>query len=169
MQQITTARRSITEFLQENFQHEHDGKNQPQRVVFRVQSTHKVIGEPSFDKLLKMFRKLKANTAAVPCTLCGGANGYLGMLVSSAQYNIVAPVATFVPPPMPGTFVIDPSYMQYQIAISKTKYETALREHHINILMHRSLIALIQQAVEYKYTNAVSNCITGNYPRTLGY
>ena len=70
----------------------------------------KIIGEPTFNKFHEMFRQLKANTAAVPCTLGGGANGYLGMLVSAARYNTVAPGAPIVPPPMPGHLVIDPAY-----------------------------------------------------------
>ena len=69
---------------------------------------------------------LKANTAAVPCTLVGGANGYLGILVSAAQYNTVPPGAPFVPSHMPGHLFIDPAYTQYQIAMAKTQYEAAL-------------------------------------------
>ena len=91
------------------------------KLYFKYKVLAKIIGEPTFNKLHEMFRHLKANTAAVPCTLGGEANGYLVMLVSSAQYNIVAPVATFVPPPMPGALVIDPAYTQYQIAMAKTK------------------------------------------------
>ena len=77
----------------------------------------------------EMFRQLKANTEAVPCTLGGGANRYLGMLVSAAKYNTVTPGAPFVPPPIPGALVIDPEYMQYKIAMTKTQYKAALREH----------------------------------------
>ena len=80
----------------------------------------KIIGEPIFDKLHEMFRQLKANTEAVPCTLGGGSNEYLGMLVSAGQYNKFAPGAPFVPPPMPGHLVIGPAYTQYQIAMAKT-------------------------------------------------
>ena len=81
-------------------------------LYFEYKVLTKIIGEPTFDKLHEMFRQLKANMAAVPCTLGGGENGYLGMNVSSAQYNTVAPGAPFVPPPMPGALVIDPAYMQ---------------------------------------------------------
>ena len=98
-------------------------------LYFEYKVLTQITGEPTFDKLHKMFRQLKANTAAVPCTLGGGANGYLGMLVSAAQYNTVAPGAPFVPPPMPGHLVINPSWTQYQIAMVKTQYEAALREH----------------------------------------
>ena len=114
-----------------------------------------------------MFRQLKANTEAVPFTLGGGANGYLGMLVIAAQYNTVTPGAPFVPPPMSGVLVIDPAYTQYQIAMAKTQYEAALREHQTYILMQRSLIALVQQAVQSKYMNAVQNRITGKLPADI--
>ena len=79
-------------------------------LYFEYKILNKITGEPSFDKLHEMFRKFKANTAAVPCTLGGGSNRYRGMLVSAAQYNTVAHGAPFVPPPMPGHLVIDPAY-----------------------------------------------------------
>ena len=91
-------------------------------LYFKYKVLTKIIGKPTFDKLHEMFRQLKANTKAVPCTLGGGENGYLEMLVSSTQYNIVASGAPFVPPPMSGALFIDPAYTQYQNAISKTQY-----------------------------------------------
>ena len=105
--------------------------------------------------------------AAFPCTLGGGANGYSGMLVSAAQCNTVAPGAPFVPPPMLGALVINTAYMQYQIAMAKTQYEAALSEHQTYILIQRSLIALLQQAVQSRYTNAVQNSITGQLPADI--
>ena len=133
-------------------------------LYFEYKVLKKIMGEPTFNKSHEMFWQLKANIAAVPCTLGGGANGYLGMLVSATQYNIVSPGTPFVPTHMPGALVIDTAYTQYQIAIYKTQYETSLCEHKKYILMQRSLIALAQQAVEYKYTNAIRNRITGQLP-----
>ena len=127
----------------------------------------KIISEPTFDKLHKMFQKLKANMTAVLCTLGGGANGYLGMLVSAEQYSTVAPGAPFVPLSMPGHLVIDPDYTQYQIAMDKTPYEAALREHQMYILTQRSLIALVKNTVQLKYTNAVRNRITEQLPANI--
>ena len=98
-------------------------------LYFEYKVLTKIIGEPTFDKLHVILRELKANTAAVPCTLAGGANGYLGMLVSAAQYQTVAPGTPFMRPPQPGALVIDPTDTQYQIMIAKTQYETALRKH----------------------------------------
>ena len=89
-------------------------------LYFEYKVLTKITGEPTFDKLHKMFQQLKENTAAVPCTLVGGANGYLRMLVSVAQYNTVAPGAPFVPLPMLGHLFIDPYYTPYQIPMEKT-------------------------------------------------
>ena len=92
---------------------------------------------PTFDKLHKILRQLKTNTSAVPCTFGSVANGYLGILVSTVQYNTVVPGAPFVPPPMPGTLVIYPAYTQYRISMAKTQYKADLREHQTYILMQR--------------------------------
>ena len=91
-------------------------------MYFEYKVHAKIIGKPTFDKLHKMFRQLKGNAAAVPCTLGGGENGYLGMLVSAAQYNKVAPGAPFVPPPMPGALVIDPAYTKYKQPYVSIRY-----------------------------------------------
>ena len=130
-------------------------------LYFEYKVLTKIVREPKFDKLHVFFRELKANTAAVPCTLEEGANEYLGMLVTTAQYATVAPGTLFVPPNAPGPLVIREGNTQYQIMMAKTQYETALREHQTYILLQRALIALVQDAVENKYTNTIRNCITG--------
>ena len=89
------------------------------------------------------------------------------MLVGAAQYNTVTPGSPFVPPPMPGHLVIDSAYTQYQIAMVKMQYEAALSEHQTYILMQRSLLALVQNAVQSKCTNAVQNFITGQLPADI--
>ena len=80
------------------------------QLYFEYKVLTKIVREPTFDDLHVLFRELKANVAAVPCTLTGGANGYLGMLISEAQYETVALGTPFVPPPQPGVLVIDPAY-----------------------------------------------------------
>ena len=127
----------------------------------------KIHGEPTFDGLHAMFRELKANSAAVPCTLGGGANGYLGMMVDAAKYETVAPGTPFVPPVAPGRLIIVPTDTQYQIMIAKTQYETALREHQTYVLLQRSLIAMVQEAIDNKYTNAIRNRVTGQLPADI--
>ena len=73
----------------------------------------KILREPTLRHLHDLFRELKANTAAVPCTLGIGANGYLGMLVSASHYEALAPGTPFTAPCMPAALVIDPAGTQY--------------------------------------------------------
>ena len=89
------------------------------------------------------------------------------MLVSDVQYSTVEPGTPFVPPPMTGHLVIDLAYTQYQIVMAKTQYEADLHDYQTYILMQRSLIALVQNSVQYKYTNAVQNRITGQLPADI--
>ena len=133
-------------------------------LYFEYKVLTRIIGKPTFEKLHILFRELKANTATVPCTLGGGANGYLGMLVSAVQYATVAPGTPFISPIMPNALTILPTDTQYQITIAKTQYDTALKEYQTYALMQRSLISLVQQATENKYTNAVRNLATGQLP-----
>ena len=104
-------------------------------LYFKYKVLLKIIGEPTFDKLHELFRQVKANTAAVPCTLGGGANGYLGIVVSPTQYQTVAPGTPFVAPNASGDLVIDLTAMQYQIMLAKNLHDTALREHQAYILL----------------------------------
>ena len=76
-----------------------------------------------------MLKQQKANTATVPCALGGGTNGYLGILLLAITYNMVAPGIPVMPPLMPGALIINPTDTQYQIAIAKKLYKTAIREH----------------------------------------
>ena len=110
-------------------------------LYFEFKVLPKIAGEPTFGALHEMLKQLKANSAAVPCTLGGGANGYLGILVSPAHYNTVAPGTPFVPPPMPGPLVMNPGDTQFQLQQRKTLHDTALKEHQTYLLMQRALIS----------------------------
>ena len=48
-------------------------------------------GEPTYDSLTILFNQLKANARSVRTSLGGGNHGYLGLLLSPAQYATIAP------------------------------------------------------------------------------
>ena len=48
--------------------------------------------------------------------------------------------------------------------MAEMQYKAALHEHQTYVLMQRSLIALVQNAIQSKYINAVRNRITGQLP-----
>ena len=100
-------------------------------LYFEYKVLQKIIGKLNFDKLHKVFRQLKANTAAVPCTLTGGANGYFGIIFSTTQYHIVAPGTPLVAPTPLEALVTNSTATQYQIMVAKDLHTTTLREHQI--------------------------------------
>ena len=65
-------------------------------------------GEPTYETLKTLVNQLKANARSVRTTLGGGQHGYLGLVLSSQQYAIVAPNTPFHRPHHPGPLNIPP-------------------------------------------------------------
>ena len=85
-------------------------------IYFECKQITKIRGEPTFEKLHEMFCEIKVNASAVPSTLRGEANEYLGILVSAAKYTTVVPTTPFLSPSMLRPLVIYPDFTQYQSA-----------------------------------------------------
>ena len=68
----------------------------------------KIDGLPDYNSLTEARSLLKANAATVPCNCGGGANGYLGIVVSAAVYATISNVA-FALPHNPGPQPIIPA------------------------------------------------------------
>ena len=60
-------------------------------------------GRPDYEVLNNIKTALKRNFATVPCTLGGGTHGYLGAILTPAEYAAAMPINTppFVDPPPP--------------------------------------------------------------------
>ena len=75
-------------------------------------------GRPNYEILNNIKTALKRNFATVPCTLGGGTHGYLGAILTPAEYATATPINTppFVDPPPPPPFpALRPS--SHQIAL----------------------------------------------------
>ena len=53
---------------------------------FRVKVLSKIHGEPNFENLKTLRNQIKANAGTVATHLGGGQLGYLGLLLSPAEY-----------------------------------------------------------------------------------
>ena len=76
-------------------------------------------GRPDYKILNNIKTALKCNFATVPCTLVGGTHGYLGAILTPAEYAAATPINTppFADPPFPGAAaVIPPNSTGPQIA-----------------------------------------------------
>ena len=51
-------------------------------------------GRPDYEILNNIKTALKRNFATVPCTLRGGAHGYLGTILTAAEYATATPINT---------------------------------------------------------------------------
>lgn len=68
----------------------------------------KISGPPTYPKLKTLRQTLKANAASIECTLGGGQHGYLGLILTPAQYNRIVPPAEVEGEAQPPNSWIDP-------------------------------------------------------------
>ena len=64
-----------------------------------------IVGQPTFEKLRRLKKALKANAASVQSELGGGAFGHLGLVLDDATYHRLTQ-HHYVAPPHPGPLVI---------------------------------------------------------------
>ena len=79
----------------------------------------KIHREPTYETLHHLKNELKTNASSVPTTLGGNNHGYLGMILTSAEYHRITLADTFTRPPNPGVLVPNPSGTAAQIAIAE--------------------------------------------------
>ena len=88
-------------------------------------------GRPDYKVLNNIKTALKRNFATVPCTLGGGAHGYLGAVLTPAEYTAATPQNTplFIDPPFPGALaVIPPNSTGPQITAIERQFNKALQQ-----------------------------------------
>ena len=79
-------------------------------------------GEPTYETLHHIKNELKANASSVPTTLGGGNHGYLGMILTPAEYRRITLTDPFTWPPNLGVLVSNPSGTATQIKIAENTH-----------------------------------------------
>ena len=121
----------------------------------------KIRGEPTYETLHHLKMELKANASSVPTILGGGNHGYLGMILTPTEYHRIAPADPFTRPPNPGALVPNPAGTATQIASAEDTHRTAKKLYLETLLLERTIIQQIIEAVENKYLAALRNPVTG--------
>ena len=88
-------------------------------------------GRPDYEILNNIKTALKHNFAAVPCSLGGGTQGYLGAVLTAAEYAAATPINTppFIDPIFPGAAtIIPPNSMGPQIVAIECQFNKALHQ-----------------------------------------
>jgi len=126
----------------------------------------KIHGKPTYQSLTQLHQELKANAGSVPSNLGGGNFGYLGILLSDAQYTLVSDIP-FVTPLHPGAFVPAANLSGPQTAAAKQAYEDTVRLHREYITLERTLIQQTVEAIDKEYLQATMNRQTGQYASSI--
>ena len=135
--------------------------------LFRHQDLTRIHGEPSFATLRILARELRANAGAVHSTLGGGAMGHIGLLLTNAQYNLLAPGTPYARPAFPDT-------LNMPIGTTRLVESQLTREYKENVRIFYEVLgvenALKQQlikAIDSSYLEAVRDPVTYDLQGTI--
>lgn len=132
-----------------------------------------VIGQPNFESLNKLKNELKSNAQSVPCVLGGGNHGFLGLVLSQAEYQAIVPGANFVPEPHPGNLVIPAGTSNVQARVLESNYNNQMKLHDQCVAIEKALKQQISKAIHKDWLdplrNPVTNAIDHNIPHILAF
>ena len=72
---------------------------------FKYKTPTPIQGTPTYKALKRLKAELRANASSVETSLGGGNHGYLGLVLSDAEYENVSPTA-FIAPAFPALLAI---------------------------------------------------------------
>ena len=92
-------------------------------LYFKYKNPTGINGEPTYKSLKRLKTELRANASSVDTDLGGGDHGYLGLVLSDAEYARITPMpAAFVAPNFPGPLVIDPALTAMQVVQARESH-----------------------------------------------
>ena len=142
---------------------------------FKYSNHNPINGKPTNKSLKRLKTELRANASIVDTDLEGGGNhGYLGLVLSNAEYAQINPTpGAFVAPNFPGALVIKPAFIIMQAVQKRETHneEITLYREYKNV--EKSLLRHMQTVVEYKFIEFMVDEDTGliedNIPTVLEY
>ena len=72
---------------------------------FEIKTPIKIVGEPTFDQLKKLYSQLKINAQCIHSSRGGGGHGHLGLVLSAVDYQQLT-LTPFIRPVDPGDFIL---------------------------------------------------------------
>ena len=118
-------------------------------------------GEPTYETLHHLKNELKAKASSVPTTLGGSNHGYLGMILTPAEYRRFAPTGPFNWSPDQGVFVPNPASTTAQNASAEKTHCLTKNIYSETLLLEQTFIQKIILAIDTKYLASLGNPITG--------
>ena len=87
-----------------------------------------------------LLLQLKSNAISVLCTLGGGVNVYVGIILSPVTYSELAPMTLFAIPAQLGILVAAQGATQYEIALAKILHDKNMQIFTDYQRIHQALI-----------------------------
>ena len=128
---------------------------------FHIQQLKTHIGEPNFQIIKEVERKLVKNASSYPSELGGGNHGHLGLSLQPTKYTLVTG-QDFIPHPNPGLLPAFPANLtQPQIAQISTTHKEALRLWHEQHALIKAIKKQLTNAFEAKILKEIEDTCTG--------
>ena len=133
-------------------------------------SLTRIIGEPDYQALDKLYKQLKANAYAIHSTLGGGNHGHLGMILTPANYTRHSQTP-WVTPNHPGPFTFPDNATRAQIHALKEIHNENMHHFITADSVQTILNSQIKNAIDEDYIAAEIDSATGtinnNIPTTM--
>ena len=140
---------------------------------FKYKTPTPIRGEPTHKSIKRLKLELQANASSVETDLGGGNYGYLGLVLTDAEYAAIPNTQPFVAPNYPPPLVIPATATQIQALELKEEHEEAKRLYLECKNVEKALLRHAQDALEERYSGPLideyTNLLIGDVPSILEY
>ena len=144
-----------------------------QSSYFKYKTPTPIRGLPTYSALKRLKTELQANASSVETDLGGGNHGYLGLVLTDAEYNSIPNTQPFVPPNYPPPLTIPSTATPIQALQMKENHNEQKRLYYECKNVEKALLRHAQEALEDQYVAALvdpyTNLIVSDIPDTLEY
>ena len=144
-----------------------------QSSYFKYKTPTPIRGLPTHSALKRLKTELQANASSVETDLGGGNHGYLGLVLTDAEYNSIPNTQPFVPPTYPPPLTTPSTATAIEALQMKENHNEQKRLYYECKNVEKALLRHAQEALEDKHVVALvdpyTNLITSDIPDTLDY
>ena len=126
-------------------------------LTFPHPTLTRIVGKPTNSSIKLLLKEVYANARAIPSTRGGGAHGHLGLVLSAADYLVLAHVAFELPAHPGATPVHTPNATAAQITEANRVYMATLQELNIATSVRNEIKQQIISAVDRLYIEALED------------
>ena len=125
-------------------------------VFFRYPTPTPIRGEPNYESIRRLKDELRANASSVECDLGGGNHGYLGLVLTDAEYGAIdGSPPQFVPPTFPPALTIPTGTDLVTAVHLREAHRQAIADYRECKNVERALLRHVQGAVEARYLDTL--------------